>query len=290
MIALLLGLSTAIAWGLSDYFGTKASRASNPVHTAAMVFILSAILYVPSCLLLVRPSFPSDPVGVALAMGAGVFVALGYLSFFRGLSRGPVTVVSAVGSAYPLITTCISMGVFAARPSPPQLLGVGLILFGLVASSGIDRASRVDLSVGPGLRCAFLTFVFWGIDSALLDQAGDRLGWAPALCIQMLGAVVTFGLVLPLGGSRPSRRDLVTLLRSSDQWTASLLYVLGAVAFNIGLSRARGDGGIIVTALSATYPALTILLAVQRLHEKLRPVILAGAAITILGTVTLSWR
>ena len=68
----------------------------------------------------------------------------------------------------------------------------------------------------------------------------------------------------------------------------SVILLSGNIVFNVGLTDASGAGAVIVTTLSACYPALTIVLALRHLDEEVETIPLVGAFVAIIGVVTLS--
>lgn len=68
-------------------------------------------------------------------------------------------------------------------------------------------------------------------------------------------------------------------------WGIGIFYLLAVMAFNFGLEKSLVS---IVTPVSATYPLITIALALTVLKEKVLKNQLVGAGIIILGIVFLS--
>jgi uncharacterized membrane protein len=84
-----------------------------------------------------------------------------------------------------------------------------------------------------------------------------------------------------------SRRDDLRVLLGPSTVGAGLLQMLGMVIINAGIGR-HADLAPTVAALSSSYSALTILLALTRLDERPKLIPLAGAGLTIAGAMALA--
>jgi drug/metabolite transporter (DMT)-like permease len=121
-----------------------------------------------------------------------------------------------------------------------------------------------------------------------LDRGVDHLGWATSTLMQNLGSAATFAVVLPLLRRRGAPRGFGRLFITPPIVLAGLIVLLGDVSFNVGLSTSADAGATVVIAISACYPALTILLALRHFGEEVRAVPLGGAVAAILGVVALT--
>lgn len=284
--AALFGLGGAIAWGVADFLGAVASKANDAAHAAAAVQLIGAVLFASAYALLLGAPEHRGASGAVFAAGAGVFIALGLLAFYKGLEAGPVSVVSPVGSAYPLVTTSVAVALFAAQPTGLQVLGVGMIVLGVIACSGIAEARTSGTRLSRGVRFASCTLFLWGVAFALLDEGVDRLGWETSTLIQLAAAATTF--LLLLGADRAWWMGLPTLIRSPYVAGAGVITLAGTLSVNLGLTSLAAGDVAIVTAVSSCYPALTIVLALRHLGEEVRVISLSGAGLTTVGVVVVS--
>lgn len=281
----LCGLAAAIAWGVADFFGARAAKAQDPSEAAAAVQLVGACAYAVAYAGFGDLSPSLDAIGVIFAAGGGIFFALGLIAFFKGLDAGPVSVVSPIGSAYPLVTTLVVILLFGAQPTGVQLAGIALVVVGIVVCSGIADAARSEMRLTRGVRLGAATLLVWGIAFALIDQGVDRLGWETATLAQLLASAATCWVVLRL---RRRRLDHGPLLRNWHVPVAGVLIVTGNLVLNVALSGHADAGPVIATAISACYPVLTVLLALRHLGEKVKAIPLVGAAVAIAGVLALS--
>jgi transporter family protein len=71
---------------------------------------------------------PWHPLGVGLALAAGVCMAFGLLSFFKALAGGSATMVVPLTALYPVVTVVLSWAVLQENPAPRHLAGIALAL------------------------------------------------------------------------------------------------------------------------------------------------------------------
>jgi drug/metabolite transporter (DMT)-like permease len=269
-VGALLGLASAVCYGLADFAGGLLSRRASFTAIAltgqAGGFVLT---------LAAAPAIPSGSLAATdIAWGAlsGAGTGLGMMFLYRGLSRGDMSVVipvSAVGGvALPVLVGVAFLG---NRPSALSWLGIALALPGLWL---------VSRSRGPSGPAAALDGMVASAGIALqyiaLARAGPGAGIWPVVAGR-LTAVVTILLI-----ARPGLRGLrlpwrLTLAAAVNGGVAALALVCYLLA-------ARQQIVVIAVVLSSLYPAIPVLLGVTALRERLsrRQLLgLAGAAAAI---------
>lgn len=282
-MAILLGLASAIAFGVSDYLAGVLSR--------RLHFTLVGLISQVSATALAWASLPwtggPRPATAALAWGAlsGIGGGVGSLALYRGLGRGKMSVVgplSSVGAAALPALAGIALG---DRPSPLAIGGVLLALpaIWLVASSsgrpGGERAAGPS-GVGDGL----LAGAGFGLLFIGLARAGDGAGLWPVATGQLTALVLLTVVVgVRLAMTRPAlpggpRALLPPLLVGCLSVTATLLYFL---ATHSGLLT-------IVAVLASLYPGITVLLAWLLLGERITRVQRAGLALCAVAVVAIA--
>ena len=282
-MAILLGLASAIAFGVSDYLAGVLSR--------RLHFTLVGLISQVSATALAWASLPwtggPRPATAALAWGAlsGIGGGVGSLALYRGLGRGKMSVVgplSSVGAAALPALAGIALG---DRPSPLAIGGVLLALpaIWLVASSsgrpGGERAAGPS-GVGDGL----LAGAGFGLLFIGLARAGDDAGLWPVATGQLTALVLLTVVVgVRLATTRPAlpggpRALLPPLLVGCLSVTATLLYFL---ATHSGLLT-------IVAVLASLYPGITVLLAWLLLGERITRVQRAGLALCAVAVVAIA--
>lgn len=120
----LLALALWGVWG----FLSKAAAGYLP-GPAVYLLALTGHLLVIACLLAGgKLQLPWQPAGWALAIGAGICMAFGLLTFLLALTRGQAAVVVPLTALYPAITVLLSAVLLHEELPPHRLLGIALAL------------------------------------------------------------------------------------------------------------------------------------------------------------------
>ena len=98
LVAIVCGLAAGIGWGVSGFFDAKASRSIGPLLASVLINGIVAVGYALVYLLFFRNGHHVQAAGVYYAIASGVVITLGALSYFRGLARGPVALVSPLSA------------------------------------------------------------------------------------------------------------------------------------------------------------------------------------------------
>jgi drug/metabolite transporter (DMT)-like permease len=291
---LITGLGAALAWGTLDIFTALASRRVGSLAVTAGMQLVGATL-LGALLLISGTPLPSDQTTLVIAGILGVIGAGAYLSYFTGLAIGPISVVSGMVAAYGGLTVVLSVLVRGESLTVLQAIGAtvataGVILTG-VAFDGGWRATRL---AGPGVIFAVVALVLFALMTITADIALDSTPWLPMLVIARL---VTAGLsiaALAWLTVRPRHADadgatppLTASMRRRVIGAiviAGVLDVLGLISFAIGLERAPTW---LVGLASSFGPAVTIVVAVAFLGERLKPIQWFGLGGVAVGMVAI---
>jgi drug/metabolite transporter (DMT)-like permease len=295
-LGLLTGLGAALAWGTLDIFSALASRrVGSLIVTTGMQIVGAALIW--ALAVGTGVTFPTDPwviVGGALVGLAG---AGAYLSYFTGLRIGPIAVVSGVVAAYGGLTVVLAVVLRNETLDPVQALGaalatVGVILTG-VAFDGRLRSTRL---ASPGVIFAIIALVLFAVMSIGTDVVIDRAPWEQVLLVSRT-TNATLSVVILVVAMTAARRMAEPMLTSDPAATpmsngrvaalillAGVLDVLGLLSFSYGLQYAETW---LVGLASSFGPAVTIVIAVALLGERLRPIQWVGLAGILTGMLAI---
>ncbi|HSW92030.1 MAG TPA: DMT family transporter [Candidatus Saccharimonadales bacterium] len=288
-LALSLGLLAAIAWGISGFFDAKASKSVHPIVASFAINGLLTVIYVICYALFLHKDFTMDTSSFLYAAGGGVIIAVGALSYFRALRIGPVTLVSPMSSAYPLVTTLLAVALFGGVITLEQAVPICLIIAGILAATNFLPGIRQHKGISKGPSLGLFTALCWGIGYALMAQAVQANGWQQATLVELIAMMIALGLSLPFlkGHQAVTLSHLKTAFRSKNVRLASVIALIAALSFNIGLQYDH-TGGAIVATCSAFYPILTVLLALRLFKESVSKIQLLGALTSVAGVILLT--
>jgi len=293
-VAILLGLMAAVSWGVSDFLIGRSSKAAGAMKGALLINTYGALVYAAVFVLFLyrHASFTAEGMGYAAA--GGVFFGLAQAVFFKAMNLGPVGLVSAVSSTFPLVTLLAGVALFAERLYLIQVLGILFIVGGVVVAS--DMGTGKPLKSTPGSRrpgrgpvVALAPAFGWGIGYVFIARGIKSMGWESTLLVELLVVPVALGFLVPF--IRGSEQVAVKAFRARwllpAVWGAAIIQMVGLLAVNLGLSKIPNNAAVVI-AVSSCYPALTIFLAFRHLRERIPLAPLLGGLVSVAGVVLLS--
>jgi drug/metabolite transporter (DMT)-like permease len=258
MIAIVLALTAAAAYGTSDFAAGLASRRFAAGAVTGGVEVLT--LVTAAAALVLRPG--ASPSEAVLAWGAlsGLGTAVGTLSLYHGLSVARMSVVATLSAVLTAVIPVIVGVTLGNRLTLVTAVGIAIAVpaIGLISWQP-DAAAR-----GAG-RGGLLSGALAGLGFALLFIALDRAGTHAGAWPLIPGQLVALLVIAPFayrgvtGSATPSRSALALMLGAG---------FLSGIA-NLLFLAATGAGELaIVAVLTSLYPAATVVLARCFLAER----------------------
>jgi len=293
---LLTGLGAALSWGAMDIAGALCSRLIGSLRVTAGIQLVCAVLLVLVAVA-AGTTIPSDPSTLAMTVLLGLFGAGAYSAYYNGLRIGPISVVSGMVAAYGGLTVILSVALRGESLTAIQALGAtiatgGVILTGVAFDGGL-RATRF---AGPGVIFAVAALVMFALMAIMMDVALESADWIQVLLVSRLviALVVIIGIfVLAIAGrrARPRRARAAGIADPVPVRRVALMLVVGGaldaiglISFAIGLSSAPTW---MVGLASSFGPAVTILVAVVFLGERLKAIQWFGLVGVAIGMVAI---
>lgn len=295
-LGLLAGLGAALSWGTLDVFSALASRRIGSLKVTTGIQLVGAALVV-ALALATRTPFPADPFVIVGGGLVGLAGAGAYLSYFTGLRIGPIAVVSGMVAAYGGLTVVLAVVFRGESLTLLQAAGatvatVGVILTG-VAFDGSLRGTRL---ASPGVAFAIVALVLFATMSIGSDIVIDRATWIELVLVSRTANAVLSSVILVLAMTA-GRRMAQPLLIGEEGGDgvmdrrvvgyvllAGVLDLLGLAVFTYGLESAETW---LVGLASSFGPAVTIIVAVAFLGERLKPVQWIGLAGVLVGMIAI---
>jgi drug/metabolite transporter (DMT)-like permease len=296
-IGLLTGLGAALAWGTLDVLSALTSRRIGSLRVTTGMQIVGAALVL--ALAVSRGvAFPTDPAVVVGGTLVGLAGAGAYLSYFTGLRIGPIAVVSGIIGAYGGLTVVLAVvfrgeSLTALQAAGTALATVGVILTGVSFDGRNVRGARL---AGPGVAFAVVALILFATMTIGTDIVIDRASWLEVLVVSRTANAILSCLVLVVAMTA-LRRLAAPLLEGETAdggridgpivagvVLAGVLDVVGLISFAYGLEVAETW---LVGLASSFGPAVTIVVAVAFLGERLRPIQWLGLAGVLAGVVAI---
>lgn len=282
MLALALALGASVAWGGSDFVAGLASRRM-PLLAVLVGSQVAGLVLLLGLLAVTGEARPPGGAVLAAAL-AGVAELVGFAALYKGLARGPMSVVAPISSAAALVPVTASV-LTGARPSTAAGVGMGLVLLGaaLACAEPGSGEARHPGGVVPGAALAVLAALCFGAFFVGMDSAAHEAGavWAVALNRSTSVSVLVFAFVLMRPRVGAGRTDLAAVA------AVGLLDAAANAMFAFALTQ-----GLLstVSVLGSLYPVTTVVLAVMVLDERVAPRQAAGVAIVLAGIGLVSAR
>jgi uncharacterized membrane protein len=282
MIAL-LGLSSALVYGASDFLGGLASRRITPL-LVSFFSQLAALLIAAVATFVSNPHWSTS--AVVLGIVAGIAGGIGTWAFYASLAIGPMSVVSpGVAMIYAVVPAIVGFAI-----------GERIAVLGYVALAAVVVAAvllavprqRDPVRVTP--RAVLLGSVaglgFAGYIIAI-DRTPTDSGLAP-LFVDLIVATLLYGIVLLVNRARRGPEELAgTRNRTGvvQAVFAGILLAAGNILLVIGLH--LGELAV-MGVLNALYPLGTVILAFFVLRERLSVLQTAGIVLALAASAVLA--
>lgn len=261
MVAVALGLSAAVCWGLADYIGGLQSRRISGLVVVLVSQAVGAVALVVVMLAMGDVSIDADAAWwIALA---GAVSAVGIALFYKALAIGTMGLVASITATGVIVPVLVGVA-DGERPSAVRAAGTVVAISGIVlATLDKDEDPERQRVHRLSIALAVLTALCFGIGWTALDQAAESGAVSAVLGMRLISVVLIGGAVVVAGSSfarvRTHRRGLVTL---------GLLDAAGVTLFALATTEGLLS---VVAVLTSLYPVTTIALAHVLLKENLRP-------------------
>jgi drug/metabolite transporter (DMT)-like permease len=295
-IGLLAGLGAALCWGTLDLFSALASRRVGSLLVTTGMQVVGAVLVWAVAIVTATP-LPTNPFVLVGATLVGMAGAGAYLSYFTGLRIGPISVVSGMVAAYGGLTVVLAVVFRGETLTVVQAAGAAIATLGVVLTGlAFDQGLRNTRFASPGVAFAVVALVLFATMSIGTDIVIDRAPWLEVLLVSrssialisvviLVAAVTVFRgpaavMIEPAegGDGRVDRRVIGAILLSG------FLDIVGLMSFSYGLENAETW---LVGLASSFGPAVTIVVAVAMLGERLRPVQWIGLGGILAGMIAI---
>jgi drug/metabolite transporter (DMT)-like permease len=282
MTAVLLGLVTAMFFGVASYLGPVLSRSNTP---SAVLAVGQAVAVAAAAVLLLAEDAPS-PAARTLVLGllAGVANGVALTAMFEAARFLPISVMAPIGATGGGVPVVIALAL-GERPHILQLVGIPVAMVGVVlvaaGSSGGSLLGNLGAVPSAGLWLGAAWAVCYGVFLSLYAAASAGGGQPWALFSSRISLLATV-LALPLA----RRTSLRLPWRTVPLVALNGLLILAGVA-TFGWAAAIGPVSV-VSILATLSPVVTVALAVLLLRERLGHRQRLGLVAAIVGVVLLA--
>lgn len=286
MIAL-LGLSSALVYGASDFLGGLASRRITPL-LVSFLSQLAALLIAAVATFVSNPHWSTS--AVVLGVVAGFAGGIGTWAFYASLAIGPMSVVSpGVAMIYAVVPAIVGFGIgeriAALGYAALAAVVVAAVLLAVPRQRDPIRVTPRAVLLGSIAGLGFAGYII------AIDRTPTDSGLAP-LFVDLIVATLLYGVVLVVNRVRRGAVD------GPKEWAgirnrtgvaqavfAGILLAAGNILLVIGLH--LGELAV-MGVLNALYPLGTVILAFIVLKERLSVLQLLGIVLALAASAVLA--
>ncbi len=279
---IVFGIISMLSWGFADFFVVNALKKTSEIRT----FLWSQIIGIPAFFVFFALFFRLPEISMKWA---GIFFIasflgfIAYLSFYKALRAGKVSVVMPIVACWAAITAILSVIFLNEHITKLQLLGIALAISGAVLVSfrlnDLYRANLKGFAAGAGF--AFFAAVAWGVQFAFIDSLVANFGWfIPIFLIKLL--------VLLLLASYVSIKKEAFSFPIGVKFFIAAVAILEVIAFLSYGYAISSENSVIVAPLVSASPAITVLLALIFFRESIELNQKVGIIAALSGIVILS--
>jgi drug/metabolite transporter (DMT)-like permease len=270
-----LGLTSSLTWGISDFFGGLTVRRAPLLAVMAFTQLVGVVMALPLVSLHGEP-VPAGP-DIAWSVASGLLGAVGLGCLYHGLAVGRMGVVAPIAG---VLVAGIPVAVGIVLQGAPPVLALAGILLAIVSVAVVSRVPAETEGRSSGFWWGLAAGVALGGLTVTISRITPGFVFGPLVIVRSTEAVLC---VVAIVVSRRAWRIPRAL------WPAALAIGLFDVTGTATYLAAIQIGPLAIAAvLSGLYPAVTVLLAAAVLRERLTRVHVIGVVAAVLGVVLIA--
>ncbi len=268
MNAVIPGFLSMLFWGVAIFLAAIASRKIGNFLTLFWMqvfgFLFGGVYFLFNFQTLFTPKIISFvPIIIVIA----VLQLIAYLAFYKGLTKGQVSLVSPLGASWGLIAAVLGIIFYHESLTMHQITAILLIIGGIVTLS-IDfgqllKSKKIELFAG--VPEGIISMLGWGVSLFLLTAPTRGANWfLPSFLFRAI-------LILFLGSYMLISKKSFVSTKTSLPW--GLLAVIGIFDFAAFMSLSLGvlhSNSSLISPIASANTMITILLAQIFLKESLK--------------------
>lgn len=288
-IVFVLGVLISLSFGTSDFLSKGLTTRIGAYKITVYILALSGIITLFPGLVL-RSSFVFSSLSLFLLVFISVTTCVAFWALYRAYSRGMLSLTAPVANSYPAFSTVLSVIFIGASFSLGSIGALVAVMVGivLVSTSISDLRTRLfgrGKALAPGVGSAVISAIFFGASWTAFGYDSQTFGFLlPAIAIRLGAAGIGFAAAPILKEEvRPTFAGSLPRL-----CVMSVLEAAGAILYSLGAIISSSPDAIpILSTFSGISAAVTVLLAILFLKERLELNHIAGILLLIGGVVLL---
>jgi drug/metabolite transporter (DMT)-like permease len=285
LIATLGGVSTAAAWGTTDWLTSKITHKQSAWTINFMVQVIGIVM-IGLVLVLNPATLPTAIQWLRLSLGV-IIINCGYLTFLKALKGGAVGIIVPLNNIYPLFTLILSIIFLGQIFKQGQVAAMLVIVAGAAFLAYEKNHQNIPLrELHHKSILATWSAVIIGFGFFILNPLFHQLSWQVLLFCESVAATIFAALTMLAVYRRSAAKTIVAGYKDKTLWTISVVGNLGAIGLYIGAGAAHSI--VIPTVVAGAAPLVSAGLAAVYDKEKLGMLKRLGAVGVVGGVILLN--
>lgn len=284
MLAIVIGLASALTYGVADFFGGLAAKRTAAVVVTAFAALAGLAVLVPAAFL-----FPARASFDAFLWGglSGITGAAAIFLLYAALAIGPMSILSPLTAVLSALVP-MTWGLLGGERLPWWgYAGIGGVLVAIVLVGFVPERGAVRPRL-RGLVYATLSGLLIGCFFILVDRAPADSGLYPIVANRLVAGTILAGVLVVLL-VRARRRGLPPFPGLRGAWGLIVACGVADAAANVLILTGLRLGDLtVMSVLAALYPGGTIALAAIVLRERIAPVQWMGLVLALASAAVLA--
>ena len=284
MLAIVVGLASALTYGVADFFGGLAAKRTPAVVVTALVALVGLAVMLPFAFLV-----PARVSIEALVWGglSGLTGAAAIFLLYAALAIGPMSILSPLTAVLSAIVP-MTWGLISGERLPWWgYLAIGGVLVAIVLVGFVPEKGAVRPRA-RGIVYASISGFLIGCFFILVDRAPADSGLFPLVANRAASGTVLI-VVIAVLVIRARRRGVVAFPGLRGALVLIVACGVADAAANVLILVGLRLGDLtVMSVLAALYPAGTIALASVVLRERIAPVQWVGLALALASAAVLA--
>jgi drug/metabolite transporter (DMT)-like permease len=284
VLAIVIGLASALTYGVADFFGGLASKRTAPVAVTVFAALVGLAALLPvAALVPARLSFEA----VLWGGLSGITGSAAIFLLYAALAIGPMSILSPLTAVLSALVP-MGWGLLAGERLPWWgYVGVGGVLVAIVLVGFVPEKGAVRPRL-RGLVYATFSGILIGCFFILVDQAPADSGLYPIVANRLVAGTILL-VVLGVLLVRAKSRGVPAFPGLRSAWGIIVACGVADAAANVLILVGLRMGDLtVMSVLAALYPGGTIALAAVVLRERIAPVQWVGLVLALAAAAVLA--
>jgi uncharacterized membrane protein len=233
--------------------------------------------------------------GIAAAFVTGICASAGNLSFLQALNRGgEVSLVLPLSSLFPVVTVVLAVVFLKEKLNAVQGVGFAVALGAIVISNFLSAGDDVSAGkeralaalkdvLAPWMVYTFICLVCFALAAFFQKVSTNNISNELSTALFGIGFLPVALYILAT--------EKLTWALSAKDWFYGLLFgvIIGVGGLALFASYRWGKASV-VTAITGSYPALTVVLAVPLFRERLHALKIVAIVLALVAALMLTYE